>query len=71
MKPRCERAGYRHCRHSVQDVDFDPAERLGGHDDADVWAATRRDGRFRITQDLDSDAHRDGLGFTVMDAPNP
>jgi Domain of unknown function (DUF5615) len=41
------------------DVDSVPAEHLAGHDDADVWAAAQRDGRFLITQDLDfSDARR-------------
>ena len=45
------------------DVDSVPAERLGGHDDAGVWDATQRAGRFLVTQDLDfSDARKDVPG---------
>lgn len=35
------------------DVDTVLAERLGGHSDADVWAAAQTERRFLITQDLD------------------
>ena len=35
------------------DVDTVLAEQLGGHSDADVWAAAQRERRFLVTQDLD------------------
>jgi predicted nuclease of predicted toxin-antitoxin system len=35
------------------DVDTVLSEKLGGRDDATVWAAAQRDRRFLITQDLD------------------
>ena len=41
------------------DIDSVRAERLAGHDDADVWHAAQTEGRFLITQDLDfSDLRR-------------
>ena len=41
------------------DVDTVPAERLAGHDDAEVWDAAQAAERFLITQDLDfSDMRR-------------
>jgi predicted nuclease of predicted toxin-antitoxin system len=36
--------------HDAQTV---PGEGLAGHDDPSVWAASQREGRFLITQDLD------------------
>jgi predicted nuclease of predicted toxin-antitoxin system len=35
------------------DVDTVPMEHLAGRDDADIWRATQRVGRFFLTQDLD------------------
>jgi predicted nuclease of predicted toxin-antitoxin system len=41
------------------DVDTVRLEQLAGHNDGDVWSATRAAGRFMITQDLDfSDLRR-------------
>ena len=41
------------------DVDTVLDESLGGHSDADVWAASQSEGRLLVTQDLDfSDVRR-------------
>ena len=48
-----------HLRIMGHDVDTVPDEGLQGKDDATVWEATRKEGRFLITQDLDfSDTRR-------------
>jgi len=35
------------------DVETVPAEGMTGYEDADIWAAAKREQRFLLTQDLD------------------
>jgi predicted nuclease of predicted toxin-antitoxin system len=58
------------------DVDTVPQEQLGGRQDADVWDAAQRAGRFLVTQDLDFSDVRDyepgtHFGILVVRLSNP
>jgi predicted nuclease of predicted toxin-antitoxin system len=58
------------------DVDTVPQEQLSGRQDADVWDAAQRAGRFLVTQDLDFSDVRDyepgtHFGILVVRLSNP